>query len=110
MVQRSPTYVMSNECLLKTLGLYAEDGPPVDIADRISASLSTPLGLALAPYRVRANLEIDKQAFPRSNLVVVLTSLQRELHEGLRKRGFLLYDGPHQTGFLGLLYLRGGGY
>jgi hypothetical protein len=60
MVQRSPTYVMSNECLLKTLALYSEDGPPVDIADRISASLSIPLGLSLAPYRVRANLEIDK--------------------------------------------------
>jgi hypothetical protein len=34
----------------------------------------------------------------------------REMLEGLRKRGFQTYDGPQGTGYMGLLWLRGGGF
>jgi hypothetical protein len=34
----------------------------------------------------------------------------RDLLDGLHQRGFRTYDGPHGTGFYGLLQSRGGGY
>jgi hypothetical protein len=63
MVQRSPTYVMSNASWRRVLALYAEDGPPIDIADRLFASFSAHLSLALSLGDVKANKERDKYVF-----------------------------------------------
>ncbi|KAL4064295.1 hypothetical protein V8B97DRAFT_2111878 [Scleroderma yunnanense] len=95
MVQRGPTYVMSSkEDLPRILGgLYNEDGPPTDLADRISASFLNHL-VQLLHQRVAKDIaEADKDTL-----------------DGLRKVGFKLTFGEDGSGVMSLLWSRFGGY
>ncbi|KAF9559245.1 FAD/NAD(P)-binding domain-containing protein [Agrocybe pediades] len=95
MVQRSSTYIMSTsngwEVLMK--GGYWEDGPPVDIVDRINASF---------PHH--ASIELNR----------IKTSevawLDRDLLESLHKVGFRTNLGIQDTGFGLLAWNKAGGY
>jgi hypothetical protein len=109
MVQRGPTYVMSNASLLRVFALYSEHGPPTDLADRMNAAMSVPLALAMSPGLVKANADADK-CDPTSKHAPLLIWLCRDLLDGLQRRGFRTYDGPQGTGAYGLIQLRGGGY
>jgi hypothetical protein len=64
MIQRSPTYVISNASLRRTISLYSEDGPPTEIADRLNASTSPPLSLALSVLGAQVNKTADKYVVP----------------------------------------------
>eukprot|EP00753_Platysulcus_tardus_P018884 PLAT7028.1.p1 GENE.PLAT7028.1~~PLAT7028.1.p1 ORF type:complete len:650 (-),score=-151.71 PLAT7028.1:131-2080(-) len=95
MYQRSPTYIMSTKNgMPKLLGeLYSETAPPTEIADRINASYPNPL-MKLMHQRVTKDIaEADK-----------------ELLNGLQKRGFKLGWGEDGSGFLYLAWKRAGGY
>ncbi|KAI6148884.1 FAD/NAD(P)-binding domain-containing protein [Pisolithus tinctorius] len=95
MVQRSSTYVMSAKEGIPRLtgGLYLENGPPTDIADRISASFPTFL-LKLVHQRV----------------VKDLAEADREISDGLRKVGFKLNMGDDDSGPFPLIWKKGGGF
>jgi putative flavoprotein involved in K+ transport len=93
MVQRSSTLVISSAQYLAMLGeAYAEAGLPVDDADLIDASL---------PFRLR--LELHKALTLRS------AEADREILDGLRKRGFQLDFGPDGSGIIGKPLVGGGG-
>ncbi|KAF7334966.1 Flavin-containing monooxygenase [Mycena venus] len=83
MFQRSSTYVMSTENGLTSLMRpnYWEGGPPVDSADRESASL--PLLMAVELYQ---------------RLTGAIAQADKKLLDGLRKRGFRLNMGTMDTG------------
>jgi len=93
--QRSPVYVMSTKdgLLPGFLSLYTEDGLPTDIADRVAAS--TPLALAASLH---------------TRTVKKIAVADKDILDGLTKKGFKLTDGPDGAGFHSLLYSRGGGY
>ncbi|KAI0933038.1 hypothetical protein AcW1_000021 [Taiwanofungus camphoratus] len=95
MYQREPTYIMSTKEGSPRLfkDLYWEGGPPIDVADRVHASM--PMLLAkLIQQRVTAEIaEADKKTL-----------------DGLRKVGFKLYFGDEGSGFFILSSTRGGGY
>ncbi|KAI6029338.1 FAD/NAD(P)-binding domain-containing protein [Pisolithus microcarpus] len=95
MVQRSSTYVMSAKEGIPRLtgGLYLENGPPTDIADRINASFPNHL-LKLVHQRV----------------VKDLAEADRDTLDGLRKVGFKLNMGEDDSGPVQLIWQRGGGY
>ncbi|KAG5641535.1 hypothetical protein DXG03_004810 [Asterophora parasitica] len=95
MYQRSSTYIMTTKNGWKVFmgGLYSEDGPPTDIADRLSASFPIHMGIGLSQRKVKETAELDK-----------------DLLDGLRSRGFLLNDGIHGTGFGLLSWSRYGGF
>ncbi|KAJ7498695.1 hypothetical protein FB451DRAFT_1334343 [Mycena latifolia] len=75
MFQRSSTYVMTTKKGLPLLmeGVYSENAPPTDVADRFNASYPNRLVEFLAPRKVLEIAEADK-----------------DLLDGLRKRGFRL--------------------
>ncbi|TDL21200.1 FAD/NAD(P)-binding domain-containing protein [Rickenella mellea] len=94
MYQRSSTYIMSvKNGIPILLGLYTEDGPPTDIADRISASFPVPF-LKLMAQR----------------LTSVIAEADKETLEGLEKSGFKLNYGEDGSGFFILAWRRAGGY
>ncbi|EPQ61345.1 FAD/NAD P-binding domain-containing protein [Gloeophyllum trabeum ATCC 11539] len=95
MFQRSPTYVMSTkEGIPRLLGsLYSETGPPLDIADRINASFPNPF---LKEFQKRVTKEIAEA--------------DKDIIEGLTKRGFKLTWGEEGSGALGLVWTKAGGY
>ncbi|KAJ6515648.1 hypothetical protein C8R45DRAFT_957213 [Mycena sanguinolenta] len=95
MFQRSSTYVMTTRNGFKILfkDLYEEDGPPVDVADRINASYPIRLTEHLAQRQVRAIAQADK-----------------ELLDALRKRGFRLNLGYKDAGFSLAVWENAGGY
>lgn len=92
--QRSPVYIMSakNGCAA-FLGLYAEDGPPTDIADRLATSFPLHLAFLLHQRIVRQVAAADK-----------------DILDGLTKKGFKLTNGPDDAGFPSLACRRAGGY
>ncbi|KII91612.1 hypothetical protein PLICRDRAFT_38413 [Plicaturopsis crispa FD-325 SS-3] len=93
--QRGPTYVMSTKEGYKRLmnPLYVENGPPTDVADRLHASFPNNL-LKLMHKRMTDEIaEADK-----------------DILDGLRKRGFKLTSGIDGSGFLLLAWSRAGGY
>ncbi|OJA14210.1 hypothetical protein AZE42_11318, partial [Rhizopogon vesiculosus] len=94
MVQRSPSYIMSTkEGMPRLLSIFWEGGPPTDIADRASASYPNKL-LKLVHQRVTKDIaEADK-----------------ELLEGLRKRGFKTTLGDDDAGVLLMTRSKAGGY
>ncbi|OAX37347.1 FAD/NAD(P)-binding domain-containing protein, partial [Rhizopogon vinicolor AM-OR11-026] len=94
MVQRSPSYIMSTkEGMPRLMSIFWEGGPPTDIADRVNASYPNKL-LKLVHQRVTRDIaEADK-----------------ELLEGLRKRGFKTTLGDDDSGFLLMAWNKGGGY
>ncbi|KAJ7232198.1 hypothetical protein B0H12DRAFT_1261700 [Mycena haematopus] len=95
MFQRSSTYVMTtqNGWKFSFEGLYSENAPPVDVADRINASYPNRLTELLAPRRTLEIAEADK-----------------ELLEGLRKRGFRTNLGYKDAGFALAVWENAGGY
>ncbi|KAJ7904759.1 hypothetical protein B0H14DRAFT_2664275 [Mycena olivaceomarginata] len=95
MFQRSSTYVMTTKNGWRILfeGLYSENAPPVDVADRLNASYPNRLVELLAPRRTLEIADADK-----------------ELLDGLRKRGFRLNLGYKDAGFSLAVWERAGGY
>ncbi|KAF8333879.1 hypothetical protein F5887DRAFT_991728 [Amanita rubescens] len=97
MYQRGSTYIMSVKHGMKILngGLYAEDSVfPTEIADRISASYSNHF---MEGYGYRTRIEIAEA--------------DKELLEGLQKRGFRLNRGYKDlSGPMLLAWAKGGGY
>lgn len=95
MVQRNPTYIMSTKNGFEIIhkGLYEENGPPVDVADRLDASFPRLMALPLYQRKTRAVAEADK-----------------EMLEGLAKIGFKTSMGQSDAGFLIYVWERAGGY
>ncbi|KAH9947038.1 FAD/NAD-P-binding domain-containing protein [Amylocystis lapponica] len=95
MVQREPTFVMSTRLgMPRIVGrLYWEGLQPVEIADRLNASMPTDVVKLIWQRITDEIIEEDK-----------------ELLDGLRKVGFKLYKGKDDTGFIYLAMTRGGGY
>ncbi|KAL1746643.1 hypothetical protein HDZ31DRAFT_81031 [Schizophyllum fasciatum] len=93
--QRSSTYIMSTKNGFPILhkGLYREDGPPVDVADRLNAAFPN---LAL--------FELSKR------MAIEIADADRELLEGLNRVGFRTNMGYKDAGFLLLAWERAGGY
>ncbi|KAL0956661.1 hypothetical protein HGRIS_002793 [Hohenbuehelia grisea] len=95
MYQRSSTYIMTTKNGWKYLmeGLYSEQAPPTDVADRINASFPNLLMTGIAQRQARQIADADK-----------------DLLEGLKKVGFRTNLGYNDAGFLLLAWSRGGGY
>lgn len=93
--QRSSTYIMTTKSGWSVFfkGLYEENGPPVDIADRLSASLPHLMSIGLVKRATDAVRELDK-----------------DLLDALHKRGFRTNSGIHGTGVLLSAWSKGGGY
>ncbi|KAJ7649638.1 hypothetical protein FB45DRAFT_986221 [Roridomyces roridus] len=94
MYQRSSTYVVTKaslEGLMKQA--YWEGGPPADLLDRMAASFPNLMNIPLN-QRLAAKIQED----------------QRELLDGLNKRGFKTNNGTLETGFALLALERLGGY
>ncbi|KAJ7596251.1 hypothetical protein C8J56DRAFT_924549 [Mycena floridula] len=95
MYQRSSTYTMSTKNGWKVIfaGVYEENGPPIEIADIINASMPMPMMMEYARAQVKTLAELDK-----------------ELLEGLHKAGFKTNLGPSNAGLFPLVFSKGGGY
>ncbi|KAF8813407.1 FAD/NAD(P)-binding domain-containing protein [Phlegmacium glaucopus] len=95
MFQRSSTYVMSTKNGIPMLlaGLYEENGPPTDVADKISASFPN-LMMAGLGYRVTK----------------LIAKADKEILDGLHQRGFRTNMGYQDTGLLLMVWLKAGGY
>nr|GAT58193.1 predicted protein [Mycena chlorophos] len=95
MYQRSSTYVMTTSRGLPILfdGVYSENAPPVEVADRFNASYPNALVGLMAPRMVAKLAEADK-----------------ELLDGLRQRGFRLNNGYKDCGFSLAVWEHAGGY
>ncbi|KAJ7781013.1 hypothetical protein B0H16DRAFT_1299386 [Mycena metata] len=95
MFQRSSTYVMtqSNGVRILLTGLYSENSPPTNVSDRLNASFPNRLMEFLAPRMTLDVAEADK-----------------ELLDGLRKRGFKLDLGYKDAGFMLAVWEKAGGY
>ncbi|KAK2460133.1 hypothetical protein APHAL10511_007812 [Amanita phalloides] len=97
MYQRSSTYIMSVKNGMEILleGLYAEEGvPPVEIADLINASYPN---IFMEGYAHRQMIRIAEA--------------DKEILEGLRKRGFRMNNGyKNASGFFLLAWTKAGGY
>jgi hypothetical protein len=85
MLQRSPTFVMSVHKGMPMVvgGLYSENTPPTDLADRIAES--NPKYVAKLYHQ---------------RLVPKLYEADAELLDGLEKAGFKHWKGPDESGFL----------
>ncbi|KAJ7930009.1 hypothetical protein B0H13DRAFT_2228389 [Mycena leptocephala] len=95
MFQRSSTYVVTTKNGWRILmeGVYSENAPPVDVADRLNASYPNRLTELLAPRKTLEIAEADK-----------------DLLDGLRKRGFRLNLGYKDAGFSLAVWENAGGY
>ncbi|KAG9220500.1 hypothetical protein CCMSSC00406_0003956 [Pleurotus cornucopiae] len=95
MFQRSSTYVMSTTSGWKYLmgDLYSENGPPVDVADRINASFPHAVMMGISRRQVKQIAEADK-----------------EILDGLKRVGFRTNLGYKDTGFGLLAWEKAGGY
>ncbi|KAG1751335.1 uncharacterized protein EDB91DRAFT_1297935 [Suillus paluster] len=94
MVQRSPTYIMSvKEGMPRLMAMFWEGGPPTDIADRVGASYPNFLTKLL-----------------HQRLTKVIAKADKEILDGLRKRGFKLTFGEDDSGLLSLVLSKAGGY
>ncbi|THU80084.1 FAD/NAD(P)-binding domain-containing protein [Dendrothele bispora CBS 962.96] len=96
MYQRSSTYIMTTKHGWEVImaGLYSEDGPPTDIADRMNASL---------PHHF-----LDRGINQRN--AERIAELDRPLLEDLKKVGFRLNMGTSGGGFSQLAWKKAGGY
>jgi len=95
MFQRSSTYVMSTKNGIPMLlgGLYSEAGPPTELADRLNNSMPN-LFMAGITHRV-------------SNLIA---EADKEILDGLHKRGFRTNTGFKGCGLLFGVFTKAGGY
>ncbi|EJC99584.1 FAD/NAD-binding domain-containing protein [Fomitiporia mediterranea MF3/22] len=94
MVQRSSTYVISAGAVRQMLTAYSDDGPPLDIADRLGASLPPPVSNLVS----------------RRGVAHIANTIDKEILERLRKAGFRLNMGPDDCGAFLSFFKRGGGY
>ncbi|KAF9065637.1 hypothetical protein BDP27DRAFT_1331715 [Rhodocollybia butyracea] len=94
--QRSSTYIMSAEKGLKVYfsGLYYENGPPIDVADLISASF--PVAFAVHGFQQR--------------VTELIADMDKDLLSALAKRGFRANKGIDGTGAMVLYLTKGAGY
>jgi cation diffusion facilitator CzcD-associated flavoprotein CzcO len=94
-VQRSTTCVISSTAITEIglKGLYDEDGPPTADADLFLWGLPTSVFKAQQVKCTKVQNEHDK-----------------EILDGLRKAGFGVDMGPHDSGLLMKYFQRGGGY
>lgn len=85
MLQRSPTFVMSVSKGMPMMvgGLYGENTPPTDIADRIAES----------------NPKFVAKLFHK-RIIPELAKADAELLDGLDRVGFKAWAGPEGSGFL----------
>ncbi|KAH7881623.1 uncharacterized protein C8R40DRAFT_1157849 [Lentinula edodes] len=88
MYQRSSTYVMS-----AAKALYSENGPPIEVADLISASFPNAFSVGFAQRTTE-----------------LIAGLDKELIEGLLRRGFRVNKGIEGTGAMVLYLTIGSGY
>ncbi|KAK4698849.1 hypothetical protein P7C70_g7418, partial [Phenoliferia sp. Uapishka_3] len=102
MLQKSPTYVMSlTHGAPAVLGhIYSENGPTMEVADRIAQSMPTYAGEELARRMTAGIAEKD------SEMILSLADGQ----DGLKRAGFKWYDGIRGTGTVLLGWERGGGF
>jgi hypothetical protein len=93
MVQRGPTYVVSIENGIPGIfGIYNESSPPADQLDLFAVSLPLGLTIETMPALVNSLAEKDK-----------------ELLDGLERRGFRLTKGENNGGMAEISLKRGGG-
>jgi putative flavoprotein involved in K+ transport len=92
LIQRRPTLVVSLKEAQAPYALYDEEIPFED-KDLLATSFPFPVYRRAHQLMTRKNEEAD-----------------RDLHEGLRKRGFRLTSGPDGTGWQIMYQNRGGGY
>ncbi|KAF5392789.1 hypothetical protein D9757_000854 [Collybiopsis confluens] len=96
MYQRGSTYIMSTQAGWAVLfsGLYEEGGLPTDVADRVFASL--PTNFMYHGFAQRATGYI--------------ASIDKELLDGLHKRGFRTNTGIEGSGYPMLIMTKASGY
>ncbi|KAI1761222.1 FAD/NAD(P)-binding domain-containing protein [Hypoxylon sp. FL1150] len=94
-IQRSSTTVMSSKAILELLcaPVYAEDGPPVEVADLLTWSKPSELYKAINVDITKLEEEMDKDTLA-----------------GLNKAGFKTDSGPMDGGLWVKYLQRGGGY
>ncbi|KAF8150950.1 hypothetical protein B0H34DRAFT_730728 [Crassisporium funariophilum] len=95
MYQRSSTHVISTKKGVKMLmaGLYEENGPPTEVADRISASFPNLFMSGLGYRAAKLIAEADKETL-----------------DGLKKVGFRTNTGFKDCGLLLMVWAKAGGY
>lgn len=95
MFQRSSTYIMSTRNGFKVImnGTYEENGLPIEIADTIVASFPNLMMIQIGQRQVKDIAELDK-----------------DLLDGLRKRGFRINWGYRDAGILLSAWTKAGGY
>ncbi|PPQ95455.1 hypothetical protein CVT26_008474 [Gymnopilus dilepis] len=95
MFQRSSTYVMSTKNGIPMLlgGLYSESGPPTELADRLNNSMPNSF-MAGITYRVSK----------------LIAEADKEILDGLHKRGFRTNTGYKDCGLLFHVFTKAGGY
>lgn len=95
LIQRSSTYVISSDSILKVslAVLYEEGGPPVEDSDICVWGL---------PSQVLKSVQAD--------LTQVAAERDKDILQNLEKAGFKTDRGPHGTGIFGKYLQRGGGY
>ncbi|KAI9567756.1 hypothetical protein HD554DRAFT_2023427 [Boletus coccyginus] len=94
-IQRSPTYVISQEALENSLGgRRYNDHFPVDFADILSVAL---------PFATFKH-------FLKASAADTANGIDKELLDNLARAGFQTYLGPDGAGFLPLVYETGGGF
>lgn len=95
MLQRSPTFVMSVSKGMEMMvsGLYGENTPPTDLADRIAES----------------NPKLVAKLYHK-RIIPKLAEVDGELLSGLEKAGFKAWSGPEGSGFLMMALEKAGGY
>ncbi|MFW0783506.1 NAD(P)/FAD-dependent oxidoreductase [Gordonia sp. CPCC 206044] len=97
LVQRGPTFVVGAETVEAVMmsGSYSEHAPDTETSDLIGASM---------PHRATATTAGLQQA------TAAMAELDKEIHEGLTRRGFQLSSGVDGTGSMMLFLTRNGGY
>ncbi|KAF8149353.1 FAD/NAD(P)-binding domain-containing protein [Crassisporium funariophilum] len=95
MFQRGSTYVMSTSNGWEVImgGIYSEGAPPVDFADRLSASF---------PHHMAVGVNQRQTAY--------IAQLDKDLLDSLHKVGFRTNLGIKDTGFGLLAWSKAGGY
>jgi hypothetical protein len=111
-MQHCQDVVKTNNAIFMS-GIYSEDGPPTDVADRINASFPFLFFVSgIAQRKTKQIAEADKSVL---NYIDGFDSYDmifsnRELLDGLRKRGFSINMGTDGTGILPQVFDRPGGY
>ena len=95
-----------------TIGLYSENSPPIDIADKLNMSFPNKLIAGLTHRGMKAIWEnVDKQVVPMSLLSYEADLFRTsDIIEGLHKIGFRTNKGYKDAGLLLTVWQKAGGY